>query len=321
MIKERLKLISLLIISFLLLLLVSCSAHTPSDKGKLKSAEPQNKMESQKRMSAEGNPGILKETEKNLTSGVATQVPWENDEGFKSAQQKKGTSEMLAAYRTVLKDPLSGEEENVHLAARYLAGNMVEPGQVFSQNRQIGPYTEERGFKTGPTYSGANLVNTVGGGVCKIASTLYNVVVLSNLQVVERHNHSMPVPYVPYGQDATVFYGQSDFKFKNDTGSPILIWAQGIDNILYIGFYSKEKAPRVEWHHEITNKQAAPTIYRNNTLLPANSEKKVAEGMDGATVKSWVTIEKQDGTKTDKQLGKSYYKPFPNIVEKGIVVK
>jgi len=321
LIKGRLKLISLLIISFLFLLPVSCSAHNPSDKGKLKSAEPQNKMESQKRMSAEGNPGILKKTEENLTSGAVTQVPWENDKGFKSAQQKRGTFEMLAAYRTVLKDPLSGEEENVHLAARYLAGNMVERGQVFSQNRQIGPYTEERGFKTGPTYSGANLVNTVGGGVCKIASTLYNVVVLSNLQVVERHNHSMPVPYVPYGQDATVFYGQSDFKFKNDTGSPVLIWAQGIDNILYIGFYSKEKAPKVEWHHDITNTKKAPDVFRNNTLLAANSEKKVAEGMDGATVRSWVTIEKQDGTITEKQMGISYYNPFPNIIEKGIAVK
>jgi hypothetical protein len=62
-------------------------------------------MESQKRMSAEGNPGILKKTEENLTSGAVTQVPWENDKGFKSAQQKRGTFEMLAAYRTVLKDP------------------------------------------------------------------------------------------------------------------------------------------------------------------------------------------------------------------------
>ncbi len=321
MIKGRLKLIFLLIISILLLLPVSCSVHNPSDKAKLRSAGPQNKMESQKRMSAEGNTRILEKTEENSTSGAITQVPWENDEGFKSAQQKNGTFKMMAAYRTVLKDPLAGEEENVHLAARYLSGNVVEPGQVFSQNRQIGPYTEPRGFKTGPTYSGANLVNTIGGGVCKIASTLYNVVVLSNLQIVERHNHSMPVPYVPYGQDATVFYGQNDFKFKNDSGSPVLIWAQGLDNILYIGFYSKEKAPKVEWHHEITNKQTAPTVYRNSTLLAANSKKKVVEGMDGATVKSWVTIEKQDGTKTEKQLGKSYYKPFPNIIEKGTVVR
>lgn len=252
-----------------------------------------------------------------LKSGQTTTVPWENDENFKTAQTKNDTFVLMAAYQTVLRDPLPGEEYNVHLAARLLAGTVVKPGQVFSQNGKIGPYTQERGFQRGPTYMGSQLTTTVGGGVCKIASTLYNVAVLSNLQIVERHAHSMPVPYVPYGQDATVAYGARDFKFRNNTEFPILVWAQGVENTLYIGFYGQSAAAKVQWHHETLKVYKAPTNYRNSYTLDAGTEKLVLEGMDGAIVNSWVTIENADGTITNKPLYKSYYNPMPHIIERG----
>jgi vancomycin resistance protein YoaR len=71
----------------------------------------------------------------------------------------------------------------------------------------------------------------------------------------------MPVSYVPYGQDATVFYGSYDFKFKNNSFSPILIWAQAIDDTLYIGFYGNYTPPKIEWHHEVLDTRKTTTIY------------------------------------------------------------
>lgn len=256
-------------------------------------------------------------TVKPMISGITTTVPWEDDENFKKTQEKNDTFILMAAYRTVLRDPLPGEEDNVHLAARLLAGTIVNPGQVFSQNQTIGPYTQSRGFQKGPTYIGSQLTTTIGGGVCKIASTLYNVTILSNLEVVERHAHSMPVPYVPYGQDATVAYGARDFKFKNSTPYPVLIWAQGVDNVLYIAFYGRIKPPKVDWHHEVLQTRKATIIYRRNPELPAGTEKLVLEGMDGAVIKSWLTIETPDGTTITKKLGNSYYSPMPHVIEKG----
>lgn len=307
-------------IALSILLFSSCSAKNSSEPVKPKTEEAQDDKSSPKHMLAEGNSERQNNKNENYgdvqKSGVTTHVPWVNDESFKKAQQQNGTFEMMAAFRTVLEDPLPGEEYNVHLGARYLAGAVIKPGEVFSQNKRIGPYTEARGFQAGPTYSGADLITTVGGGVCKIASTLYNAAVLSDLQTVERHNHTMPVPYVPYGQDATVSYGTNDLRFKNTTSSPVLIWAQGVDNVLYIGFYGNEKPAKVGWHHETINSQKAPVVYRDNPSMAPDTEKKVAEGMDGATVKSWVVIEKPDGTKVEKQLGKSYYKPFPHIIER-----
>lgn len=149
-----------------------------------------------------------------------------------------------------------------------------------------------------------------------MASTLYNVAILSNLPVVERHPHSMPVPYVPLGQDATVNTGVADIRFKNDRPTPILIWAQGVDNRLYVAFYGQEPAPVVEWHHEILEKYSTRVVYRHNPSLPKGSEKIVVQGMDGALVKSWITIKNGDGTTIVKQLGVDSYKPLPTVVER-----
>lgn len=251
-----------------------------------------------------------------LQSGRVSRLPWENNADFLSAQQQAETPVLLAAYCTVLCDPLPGEEENVHLAAAYLKGILVEPGQVFSQNESLGPYTVERGFREGPTYMGSHLAVTTGGGVCKMASTLYNVTVLSNLPVVERHAHTMPVPYVPYGQDATVAYGAKDFKFKNCKSNPILMWAEGVENRLYVALYGQEAPPRVEWVHQQERLWKSYTIYHYNPGMPRGSERVAVEGMDGATIRSWIKIIHDDGSYELFPRGLSCYSPLPRIVER-----
>lgn len=253
----------------------------------------------------------------SVDSGAVDKVPWEKSRVFQETLRKNPTPTLMAAYRTVLPDPLPGEEYNVHLAARLLAGTTILPGQIFSQNQTLGPYNAWRGFKEGPTYIGSQLTTTTGGGVCKVASTLYNVVILCNLPVVERHAHSMPVPYVPYGQDATVSYGMKDFKFQNNTPFPILIWAQGVNNQLYIGFYGCKSPPRITWHHRVIQIRKAENVYRYNQGLPRGGEKVVLKGMDGALIRSWVSIKLDNGTTLTRQLGNSNYFPMPTVIERG----
>lgn len=253
----------------------------------------------------------------DLYSGKVVTLPWESDPKFLTAIGANNTFLLMAAYRTVLPDPLPGEEYNVHLAAKLLAGTVLAPNQIFSHNNTIGPYTEYRGFQLGPTYIGSRMTTTVGGGVCKIASTLYNVAILSNLEVIERHPHSMPVPYVPYGQDATVAYGIKDFRFKNNTPAPVLIWAQGVDNSLYMAIYGQVKPPKVEWHHEVVRLVKKHSIYHNKADLSFNFEEIVMKGMDGGIIKSWVAVQQDDGSYETKKLGQYYYSPYPDIINIG----
>ncbi len=251
-------------------------------------------------------------------SGPTRWVPWQYDEAFNAQREKYGADVLMAAYRTVLPDPLPGEEENVRIAAARLTGTVVMPGSVFSQNERLGPYTQANGYKRGPTYSGPDLVMTCGGGVCKISTTLYNVAVLCDLPVLERHCHSMPVPYVPYGQDATVSYGAADFQFENDTQYPLLIWAGNVDNALYIGFYGHEAPPAVEWRHEIQKVIKTSNVYQVNPGLAPGEIRLISAGIDGAVVRSWVRLTCPDGTVKTKQLGISAYNPLPYIYEKGV---
>ena len=249
-------------------------------------------------------------------SGPVRNLPWARDEDFLKAKEENNAHILMAAYCSVLIDPLPGESHNVNLAAKSAKGIVIQPGGVFSQNQLIGPYTGERGYKMGTSFAGTNLVKTEGGGVCKIATTLYNVAILSDLEIVERHNHSMPVNYVPYGQDATVAYGNKDFRFRNNYDFPILIWSEIIGHRLYMGIYGRLEPPHVEWVHEITNLVDFPVYYRTNPELKEGEEKVVIKGIRGATVKSKVIIRYNDGTTKVKDLGTSFYHPLPKVIER-----
>lgn len=247
-------------------------------------------------------------------SGIVTNLPWAKDSNFLKAQEEKGTYTLMAAYCAVLKDLSPNEEFNVRLAAGSVAGTVLMPGEMFSQNNAIGPYDKAKGYRSGQSYSGSEITTTIGG-VCKVATTLYNVSVYGNLEIMERHNHTMPVPYVPYGQDATVAYGYKDLKFRNNTEFPVLIWARGIENRLYAALYSYERAPKVTWNHKCLSKKPIPRIYKNNPDLADGEERILNEGMEGALVESWITITDSAGVTTSKYIATSGYWPMPCIIE------
>jgi hypothetical protein len=244
-------------------------------------------------------------------------LPWLENSSFQESVKKYQTPVLMAAYRASLPDPIMAEGYNIGLAAQQLAGTVVQTEEVFSQNHTLGPYIESKGYKAGPTYSGNQLITTVGGGVCKIASMLYNVVTFCDLKVISRSPHSMTVPYVPPGQDATVYYGCRDFSFFNDSGRPILIWAQKEGDTLYMAFYGQKRAPAVVWHHKIISHNKMWTERRYNSSLPPGQENIVNPGQNGLAVKSWVTIIGAGGEITEKSKGISYYKPSPRVIEYG----
>jgi vancomycin resistance protein VanW len=244
-------------------------------------------------------------------------LPWDNAPRFQTIIAKANLKIRMAAFQTTLPDPLPGEESNVALGADLLAGKVVKPGAVFSMNQAIGPYSQARGFREGPAYYGPKVIKVTGGGVCKIASTLYNVTTLANLKIIERNPHSMPVPYVPPGQDATVSSKGKDFRFQNNTGEPIMIWADTRGNTLYMAFYGRQKSPQIIWGHKILNRKSAPTYYRSNHDLKPGEKKTIIPGADGVTVKSWLTITYPDGRTESKNLGVDQYNPLPHVIERG----
>ncbi len=113
--------------------------------------------------------------------------------------------------------------ENIRLAARYLDYTILPPGGTFSFLETLGPTSYERGFVDAPVIVGEEYMPGPGGGVCQVATTIYNAALESGLLVVERHRHTKPVGYVPEGKDAVVASWGLDLKIANPFDHPIML--------------------------------------------------------------------------------------------------
>ena len=118
---------------------------------------------------------------------------------------------------------------NLRLLCQALDGYVLLPGEEFSYNGVVGERTAEKGYKPAPAYSGNRLVDSIGGGVCQGSTTLYNCVLLADLEVVFRACHGASVGYVPRGLDAAVNYLTTDFQFRNNWNFPIKLQAEVSD--------------------------------------------------------------------------------------------
>jgi vancomycin resistance protein YoaR len=126
---------------------------------------------------------------------------------------------------------------NLKVAAERCNNTILYPGDEFSYNKALGPRTVAAGYRNGKIYSGGQVVDGIGGGICQISSTLYNAVLMSNLEIVERRNHQFVTSYVGAGRDATVVYGAIDFRFKNTRKYPIRITASAVNGIATVSIY------------------------------------------------------------------------------------
>ncbi len=128
----------------------------------------------------------------------------------------------------------SNRNTNLKLACKAINGKLIRPGETFSYNATLGERTEKKGYKPAGAYMAGKSVETVGGGICQVSSTLYYACLKADLEIVERTAHGFTVSYMPYGMDATVSWGSLDYKFKNNTDYPIRIEAWVSDGQVHV---------------------------------------------------------------------------------------
>lgn len=252
-------------------------------------------------------------------SGTVTEeeLPWSAlpPEQLTTLWNLLGTDKLVSAFRITLPNPLWDEPQNVALAADFLAGTVIHPGETVSVIDLTGPLTSERGYGDGPGYADGRLVPVTAGGVCKIGTAVYNIAIYSGLTVVERHPHSMIVPYVPPGRDAAIATGYKDVRVRNEYERPVLLWAAMHETTLFMALYGEVEAPVVHWHHEELHRRPAPLHRRPNPTLPTGEERIVFAGYDGMTVRTWLTIERPNQPVERKQLSTDTYRPLPGVLE------
>lgn len=183
-------------------------------------------------------------------------LPVEVDEPMGTTEDLSQITDLLGTFSTTYKT--SGEDRSTNVAngCRLVNGTTLYPGEEFSMYDHIKPFSVENGYRMAGSYANGLVVESLGGGICQVSTTLYNAVIRAELEIVERNNHSMIVNYVPASADAAIAESAGkDFRFKNNTDYPIYIEGYCTDEKrIVFNIYGKETRPAnrtVEFESEI----------------------------------------------------------------------
>lgn len=164
-------------------------------------------------------------------------------------------TDLLGTHTTFYGADGSGRSQNVESGAMHINGTLVEPGDEVSANALMEPYTYENGYKEAASYESNQVVNTMGGGICQVSTTLYNALLFAELEIVERYPHSMLVAYAEPSRDAAIADDLLDLVFKNNQEYPVYIEAILSEGNVTFNIYGKEtRSPgrRVDFFSETT---------------------------------------------------------------------
>ena len=139
----------------------------------------------------------------------------------KNIREEELFKDILARYEIYYDTSNKNHEINMELITNIIDGLVIFPNETFSFNENIGERTEEKGFKEGPVYIRGKLEQQLAGGICQAVTGLYNIAILSNLQIKERKAHPKVQQYADPGRDSTIYFGLIDLIFKNNRKSPI----------------------------------------------------------------------------------------------------
>lgn len=165
--------------------------------------------------------------------------------------------DLLAKFSTNYNARDTDRTTNLRLAAEKINGTVLMPGETFSYNTVVGERTIAAGYKEAAMYQNGEVVDGLGGGICQISTTLYNAVLYSNLEIVERRNHQFVPSYSKAGRDATVVYGSIDFKFKNTRNYPVKILCTVSGGVAKCEIYGLKENP--DYDVEITSRVTETT--------------------------------------------------------------
>ena len=223
-----------------------------------------------------------------------------------------GITEHISSFTTHLNPEDTNRNHNIYLASLLLDGYILYPGETLSFNKLIGEATVNKGYLKAPVIIDGKLEEGIGGGLCQVSTTLYNVALKSGLDIIERHNHTLPISYVDLGRDAAVAYDYLDLKMLNVLEKPIIIKAHKFDTKFKIDIYG---GPIKDIEIITTNKkEISPSIkFESDTEIEKGDSIMIQEGSPGYEVTTWRIFYKNNQEINRENLGVDIYHPQPTI--------
>lgn len=263
-----------------------------------------------------------------ISNNIAVNIPFK-EIAFQDLEEGLiNNAKLRSSFSTSYASSQIGRKNNVKLAISQFNGMTIQPDEEISFNKVIGDTTPEKGYQKAKIILNGQYVDDFGGGVCQASTTLYNALILSDIEIQEVNPHSLPVSYVPLAFDAMVSDGYSDLKFKNNLDYPIYIKAWGDDEKAYVNIYGSP----LEEGEEIRRKAEFIEIIPHQGDIIIKDEKReysdkityageylrIKYPQEGYRSKAYICYYKDDKLIEQKLIRDEVYKPQKGIVIEGV---
>ena len=244
---------------------------------------------------------------------VTVKVPIESVTPEITSDELSRIDGIIGTYRTNFSPNIEGRNENIRLAAQYMNNYLLMPGEVFSYNKVTRLKTVSNGYKNATVIVNGEIEEGLGGGVCQVSSTLYNSVLYSGLEIVQRRPHSIPSSYVNYGRDAVVSDNAIDFKFKNNYDFPVYLKTHvGSSSVTVTIYGNTGSVPEIDIISNVVSVKPRAVKYIDDPNLEKGKEVVKTKGRDEIRSETYVVI---NGVK--KLVSKDRYPSQTKVIMRG----
>ncbi len=242
-----------------------------------------------------------------VTFEIKVTEPKHTDKDF------QGFTGLIGTYSSPYTGGDANRIQNLRNGCSKINGVVVYPGEVFSTNARFNPCTEANGWASAGTIVNGKIEDSVGGGMCQVSSALYMALLNAEVEITERHNHSMKVGYADYGFDATLAGDYKDLKFKNDTGCAIYMESYITGSNVVVNIYGKEvhsPGRTLKFSNKfIDSKDPPDPIEKYDPELPDGTRKIETTAMKGVTYELYKSIYENGVLKDTVKVNTSTYSP------------
>lgn len=237
-----------------------------------------------------------------------------------SEEELAKVQDLLGAYSTNYSSSSAGRAKNVQTGCSKVNGTILYPGDEFELCSTVSPFTQENGYELAGAYQNGTTVESFGGGICQVATTLYNAVIRAELDITMRFNHSMQVSYVQPSMDAAIAGNYKDLRFKNNTDAPIYIEGYCSGGIIYFNVFGQETRDanrEISFESETLSTTDPETEFKLDSSLAIGYWNVEQTAHTGCVAQLWKIV-KVDGVQQSRELfNKSTYQASPKIITIG----
>lgn len=228
-----------------------------------------------------------------------------------------GITTELGSFTTTFNSG-AARTNNINVAAEYIDGSLISPDGTWSFWNTVGNATLARGFQSAGALVDGEHIDALGGGLCQVATTVFNAAYDAGLPIVERYCHAQYMSNYPTGRDAAVWYDSEDLKFSNDTGRWLYVQATATSYSITITIWGTSDGRTVTTD---TGDWVETAAYTTSTVVDstkaAGYSAVTTKGVNGSSISVTRTVYNADGSVLRTGIFRSSYSAVAEVTTIG----